>query len=124
MLQKIIKHDYGLQSRQSRYRNPRTKIAAGQGFRHQHFIHFLNKMYTQFSFVPLFFYYSSYAHFAYITCVEGILNYTNAIRSHQICYDDCSYLFHIQYFFWQESENKIICIMDMNAFCCLYESEK
>jgi hypothetical protein len=57
-------------------------------------------------------------------------NYTNAIRSHQICYDDCSYLFHIQ-FFLQESENEISCMidrrvreMDINAFCCVYENEK
>jgi hypothetical protein len=53
------------------------------------------------------------------------------IRSHQLCYDDCSHLFHIQNFFWQESENEInymintrVREIDMNAFCCLHESEK
>jgi hypothetical protein len=31
---------------------------------------------------------------------------TQYTLSSNICYDDCSYLFHIQYIFWQENENK------------------
>jgi hypothetical protein len=85
------------------YRSPETKIAAAPGFRNQHFILFLNKMYSQFGFVPLFlllFYLCS----VYINNmrVGGILNYTNAIRM----------------------INRTVREMDMNAFCCLYESEK
>jgi hypothetical protein len=58
---KTISTDYSLQSRDPRislifwYRNPGTKIGAAPVFRYQHFIHFLNKMFSQFGFVPLFF---------------------------------------------------------------------
>jgi hypothetical protein len=79
-------------------------------------------MYSQFGFVPLF--------FIILLCIkEGILNYTNAIRSHVMMIAHINFISSI--FFWQESENKIICMIDrrvrekdMNAFRCLYESEK
>jgi hypothetical protein len=66
----------------------------------------------------IFFYYSTSA-----CIIKGILNYTNAIRSHQMMFA------HIYLIF--SNLNKVICMidrrvreMDMNAFCCLYESEK